>query len=1172
PSAVEPTEKRPGPNVMLRNRLQLDDQMGFATPSLNAKMLGTGATSSNPDQRGAFNITPHLKKSKPIDTIAEHDIISLLFTHMHSISKNSREDLRNILNKNTGILKKKFFGTGEESAVSSALSPRGDRPSVTSMSSVSESKGDPLITIDVAGAHEEVLLKLGEISRDICKEIAGLYDKEEQDACSRLSSLQTSLESLILDQEASTEDLVYAIKIIGKANQDVKRDILIAEMLNESYALLSAADCRDMINNPPDKMLNTNLDNVKIQLTEKHELLKTNFVALSNLLSDANKKLSDNALRLIEEWKTKRPENPRSVPHDAITTCDTFHSACSAMISSCIELEGGWTYLSSCSLSTMPVNSLTQHSISAKLNELLDDAAHYRAVWLDVKKAYDKREIIGDKIWHSISADEIKAGLGEIRTLFSTFPATTTSEECFRHAEAVVNNLSSLHVTLCALKESFMKKRHWILLSKLTATPELAEYDGNSLTVERMWHVLGGCKGSKGDSHAQAVIIKAQGEFALERFMRGVERFWSVVEFEFTEGSVTKGGVHVRLIKNWEELSAKLDEDLADIGSMKNSPYYAEFRKEATEWEERLQSYSELFDLWAEVQRRWLHLQSVTDALSSTPELREEAQSLRQSNATFVRYMSTTCEYKLVQTVGVEMNPAPEYPLLKGIEELGNRLKKVQQALGAFLANQRAIFARFFFVGDEDLLEMLGAVNDVRRLQRHMQSMFAGISSLVVEDIDGVETKPAKQSSTKRQSKKQEKDVSAEEKKNILQQISALASSEGEILPLCNPIPTHGFKQTHQLLSCVEGEMRRSFRVHMHSCIQDLRKVTKEMGIKGSGWYDEAGSKKTSSESPAIEGSSELSATLPMWCVSHLTQCCVVGVQVRVVECVEEMMEKEGSKGVESVNIWVRKMLSVLADPLPGEQDDTATSTDGEDGIEEEAEEEEEGSASDHKNKSVSSVPPSLLRRRRQLLLTELIRLRDLTDRLSVSMKETELSSKQSQKSSEDIEKVQIPFMWQAQMRHYLIEPSKCVNYNEKEFEVKEWKKVPGSQSLFDHIEVTNATVHDYPIVAVRVADTEFTYGYEWWGSADRLVQTPLTDKCFLILTQALAQRKGGSPAGPAGTGKTESVKMLAQHLGRLCQVVCCDENFDANAVSRTLSGLCACGAFGCYDEFNRLD
>ncbi|GKT36221.1 hypothetical protein ADUPG1_009229, partial [Aduncisulcus paluster] len=161
PSAVEPTEKRPGPNVMLRNRLQLDDQMGFATPSLNAKMLGTGATSSNPDQRGAFNITPHLKKSKPIDTIAEHDIISLLFTHMHSISKNSREDLRNILNKNTGILKKKFFGTGEESAVSSALSPRGDRPSVTSMSSVSESKGDPLITIDVAGAHEEVLLKLG---------------------------------------------------------------------------------------------------------------------------------------------------------------------------------------------------------------------------------------------------------------------------------------------------------------------------------------------------------------------------------------------------------------------------------------------------------------------------------------------------------------------------------------------------------------------------------------------------------------------------------------------------------------------------------------------------------------------------------------------------------------------------------------------------------------------------------------------------------------------------------------------------------------------------------------------------------------------------------------------------------------------------------------------------
>lgn len=39
--------------------------------------------------------------------------------------------------------------------------------------------------------------------------------------------------------------------------------------------------------------------------------------------------------------------------------------------------------------------------------------------------------------------------------------------------------------------------------------------------------------------------------------------------------------------------------------------------------------------------------------------------------------------------------------------------------------------------------------------------------------------------------------------------------------------------------------------------------------------------------------------------------------------------------------------------------------------------------------------------------------------------------------------------------------------------------------------------------------------------------------RCFLTLTQALALGYGGNPYGPAGTGKTESVKALGQALAR---------------------------------------
>jgi len=247
------------------------------------------------------------------------------------------------------------------------------------------------------------------------------------------------------------------------------------------------------------------------------------------------------------------------------------------------------------------------------------------------------------------------------------------------------------------------------------------------------------------------------------------------------------------VLRGVDELQALLDEHVTTTQAMAFSAFKKPFAERIDSWSETLNTVADVLDEWMKVQRSWLYLQPIFDS----PDIQ------KQLPTEFKRFTTVDKNWRatlLAAKGGSAANATPakaivfcaNEKLLERFQESNKFLELVQKGLSDYLETKRAAFARFYFLSNDELLEILSQTKDPRAVQPHLKKCFEGVRS--VDFADGSN------------------------------EIVAMVSAERERVTLVTKVDPRG-KNVEVWMSEFESAMIASVKATLLDSIQDYVKI-----------------------------------------------------------------------------------------------------------------------------------------------------------------------------------------------------------------------------------------------------------------------------------------------------------------------------------------------------------
>jgi dynein heavy chain len=340
-----------------------------------------------------------------------------------------------------------------------------------------------------------------------------------------------------------------------------------------------------------------------------------------------------------------------------------------------------------------------------------------------------------------------------------------------------VNQFRNLLPVIQDLRNPKLKKRHWEEIEKT-----LGHTFDNEVKPPEM-HLLSELLDLHVQEHMEAIqqiSTAATAEGALvDLYSLKVTQVWKDMDFIVNPYKDYRDAF---ILGSVEDIQTALDESLVQLNTILGSRYCKPIREQVMKSQNKLLLLSDTLEEWLQCQKKWMYLETIFGAPDIQRQLPKESALFAKVDKSWKEIMAATNNYPAAIVAGTA----------KGRKDLlishNASLDHIQKNLEAYLETKRQAFPRFYFLSDDELLEILAQTRDPRAVQPHLRKCFDCIQQLEFGEGQSID-------------------------------VHAMISPEGEKVSLGKNLKARG--AVEEWLMAVQDRMQKAVRETLESAVLD---------------------------------------------------------------------------------------------------------------------------------------------------------------------------------------------------------------------------------------------------------------------------------------------------------------------------------------------------------------